>query len=164
MDLELVVSDLAQGGAPFAGAAVYVWQCSREGRYSLYSDGVTDQNYLRGVQVADAAGTVRFTTIFPGCYPGRWPHVHFEVYPSRQSIADAGEAIAVSQLALPADACRAVYGTAGYRASAASLSRISLRSDGVFGDDGAAHQLATARGDATGGYAVSLAFGVDRRT
>ena len=40
----------------------------------------TDENYLRGVQEADADGKLTFTTIFPACYSGRWPHVHFEVY------------------------------------------------------------------------------------
>jgi protocatechuate 3,4-dioxygenase beta subunit len=64
---------------PYEGAAVYLWHCDREGRYSLYSSGVTKDNYLRGVQVADSAGKVSFTSIFPGCYAGRWPHVHFEV-------------------------------------------------------------------------------------
>jgi protocatechuate 3,4-dioxygenase beta subunit len=33
-------------GAPMKDAAVYVWHCDREGRYSMYSDGATDQNYL----------------------------------------------------------------------------------------------------------------------
>ena len=33
MTLELVVSDLANGGVPFAGVAVYVWHCTREGGY-----------------------------------------------------------------------------------------------------------------------------------
>lgn len=37
---------------------------------------------LRGLQEADAEGWVEFTPIFPGCYAGRWPHVHFEVYES----------------------------------------------------------------------------------
>ena len=68
--------------APLAGQAVYLWHCDRPGRYSLYSSGVTNQNYLRGVQEADGSGVVTFTTIFPGCYAGRWPHIHFEVYPS----------------------------------------------------------------------------------
>src|SRR4029453_1536909 len=68
--------------APLPGYAVYVWHCSREGLYSLYSPGVTDQNYLRGVQETDANGQVTFTSIFPACYSGRWPHIHFEVYPS----------------------------------------------------------------------------------
>jgi protocatechuate 3,4-dioxygenase beta subunit len=72
-----VIQDLANGGAPFAGVAVYVWQCDREGRYSMYSEGAQDQNYLRGVQIADAEGRVRFTSIFPACYSGRWPHIHF---------------------------------------------------------------------------------------
>jgi protocatechuate 3,4-dioxygenase beta subunit len=80
---------------------VYVWHCDRETRYSMYSGGVTDQDYLRGVQIADATGTVRFTSIFPGCYAGRWPHVHFEVYPEQSAITDAATAIATSQVALP---------------------------------------------------------------
>ena len=40
--------------APLAGRAVYIWHCDRLGRYSLYNSGVTNQNYLRGVQEADA--------------------------------------------------------------------------------------------------------------
>jgi hypothetical protein len=51
MTLELIVRDLANGGTPFAGVAVYVWHCDREARYSLYSDGATDQNYLPGSAV-----------------------------------------------------------------------------------------------------------------
>ena len=70
------------GCAPLAGAAVYLWHCDREGRYSMYSEGVADENYLRGVQETDADGTVTFTSIFPAAYSGRWPHIHFEVYPS----------------------------------------------------------------------------------
>ena len=70
-----------------AGRAVYLWHCDRLGRYSLYSSGAANQNYLRGVQEADAAGRVTFTSIFPGCYAGRWPHIHFEVYPSLAAAA-----------------------------------------------------------------------------
>src|SRR5262245_39216261 len=39
--------------APLAGRAVYLWHCDRLGRYSLYSQGVTNQNFLRGTQEAD---------------------------------------------------------------------------------------------------------------
>ena len=56
--------------SPLAGRAVYIWHCDRAGGYSLYSQGVTNQNYLRGVQEADASGRVSFTSIFPGCYAG----------------------------------------------------------------------------------------------
>jgi protocatechuate 3,4-dioxygenase beta subunit len=162
--LELTVSDLANGGVPFEGVAVYVWHCTREGGYSLYSSGVEDQNYLRGVQVADADGRVRFTSIFPACYDGRWPHVHFEVYPDQGSTTDSTNALATSQVALPQDVCEAVYATAGYEASVGNLSRVSLSGDNVFGDDGGAGQLATVTGDVSSGYTVRLAVGVDTAT
>jgi protocatechuate 3,4-dioxygenase beta subunit len=164
MTLALTVSDLANGGVPFQGAAVYVWHCTREGGYSLYSSGIEDQNYLRGVQVTDADGLVRFTSVFPACYDGRWPHVHFEVYPDQAAITDSANAIATSQLALPQDVCETVYATAGYEASVGNLSRVSLSGDNVFGDDGGAGQLATVTGDVTGGYTVRLAVGVDTGT
>nr|WP_308167822.1 hypothetical protein [Catellatospora tritici] len=44
---------------------MYAWHCDREGRYSLYSSGVTNQNYLRGIQVTNASGTVTFTSVYP---------------------------------------------------------------------------------------------------
>src|SRR6266508_2030035 len=95
----LAVEDTANGCAPLANAAVYLWHCDRDGNYSLY--GVTDQNYLRGVQEADADGIVTFTSIYPACYAGRWPHIHFEVYPNLAAATDAAKRIATSQLALP---------------------------------------------------------------
>jgi protocatechuate 3,4-dioxygenase beta subunit len=164
MQLELVVKDLANGGGGFRGVAVYVWHCDREGRYSLYSDGVTNENYLRGVQIADADGRVRFTSIFPACYSGRWPHVHFEVYPDRSSITDDAKVIATSQVALPRDTCTEVYAQTGYEQSVTNLSRVSLESDNVFGDDRGKRQLATVTGDVTGGLNVALTVGVDTTT
>jgi len=164
MTLELDIKDLTHDGKPFAGVAVYVWHCDREGRYSMYSDGVTNENYLRGVQIADASGRVRFTSIFPACYSGRWPHIHFEVYPDQASITSSTKAIATSQVALPEDICKAVYARPGYSASVTNLARVTLQSDNVFGDDGGASQLATVTGDVTNGYTVSLAVGVDTTT
>ena len=164
MTLELVVRDLANGGAPFAGVAVYVWHCDREGRYSLYSDGVTDQNYLRGVQVSDAQGRVRFTSIFPACYSGRWPHIHFEVYPDQASIADSTAALATSHVALPQDTSETVYAEQGYESSVQTLSQVSLSNDNVFGEDAGALQLGMVSGDVASGYTITLAVGVDTST
>ena len=164
MTLELTLQDLANGGRPFAGVAVYVWHCNREGEYSLYSEAVKDQNYLRGVQIADATGTVRFTSVFPACYAGRWPHVHFEVYPDQASTTDAGNAVATSQVALPKDVCDQVYAQPGYSASVGNLARVSLATDNVFGDDGGVSQLAAVTGDVTAGYTVTLPVGVDTTT
>jgi protocatechuate 3,4-dioxygenase beta subunit len=164
MTLELTISDLANGGSPFEGVAVYVWHCTREGGYSLYSEGVTDENFLRGVQIADADGKVTFTSIFPACYDGRWPHIHFEVYPDQASITDSTNAIATSQVALPQDVCEAVYATTGYDASVRNLAQVSLDTDGVFGDDGGVSQLGTVSGSVGSGYRVALAVGVDTFT
>jgi protocatechuate 3,4-dioxygenase beta subunit len=164
MTLELTIKDLAESGAAFAGTAVYVWHCDREGRYSLYSDGVTAENYLRGVQIADAAGKVRFTSIFPACYTGRWPHVHFEVYPDQAAITDAGKAIATSQVALPKDISDTVYAQPGYEASVTNLAQVSLQDDNVFGDDDGASQLGMVTGSVRSGYTVSLVVGVDTTT
>ena len=164
MTLELTIADLANGGVPFAGVAVYVWHCDREGRYSMYSEGVTEENYLRGVQIADDDGKVRFTSIFPACYTGRWPHIHFEVYPDQASITDSTTAIATSQVALPKNACDAVYATTGYESSVSNLAQLTLASDNVFGDDSGASQLGAVTGSVAQGYTVTLTAGVDTTT
>lgn len=164
MALTLTILDMANNNKPFAGVAVYVWHCDAAGGYSMYSDGIEDETYLRGVQVADADGAVTFTSIFPACYTGRWPHIHFEVYPDVASITDATNAIATSQAALPEDACTTVYALSGYEGSTANLQQVTLDSDNVFGDDGGALQLATVTGDATAGYAVALTARVDTAT
>ena len=164
MTLVLDVVDMVDDDAPLAGAAVYVWHCDREGAYSLYADGLEDENYLRGVQVADADGRVTFTSIVPACYSGRWPHVHFEVYPDVASTTDAANAVATSQLALPESLCDAVYAISGYEQSVDNLADVTLASDNVFSDDSAATQLPTVSGDTSSGYAVSLRVGVDTST
>lgn len=164
LTITLALQDVADGYAPFAGAAVYLWHCDREGRYSMYSDGVESENYLRGVQVADVDGAVTFTSVFPACYTGRWPHVHFEVYPDLASTGDSANAVATSQLALPADVCDTVYAEPGYESSVTTRAQVSLESDTVFGDDGGASQLGTVTGDVAGGYAVRLTVAVDTTT
>ncbi|MFC6152759.1 intradiol ring-cleavage dioxygenase [Nocardioides yefusunii] len=164
MTLQLNLSDMANGGSAFAGVAVYVWHCDRNGDYSMYSSAIEKENYLRGVQVADDDGIVRFTSIFPACYTGRWPHIHFEVYPDADAIDDSTNAIATSQVALPQDACAKVYATDGYEASLKTFAEVSLDSDNVFGDDGGVLQLASVTGDVERGFAVQLAVREDTRT
>ncbi len=157
--IDLTVVDTANGCAPLTGAAVYVWHRDRDGRYSLYSPGATDQNYLRGVQETDASGAVSFTSIFPACYSGRWPHIHFEVYASLADATGGGNLRATSQLAIPQDACDEVYATDGYAQSVANLSQISLESDNVFGD-GSDQQLATVTGSVDDGFILGLSIPV----
>ncbi|WP_431278995.1 intradiol ring-cleavage dioxygenase [Leifsonia poae] len=150
----------ASTGAALAGAAVYIWHCDRDGEYSLYGNGVQNENYLRGVQQVDDTGTVTFTSIFPACYSGRWPHIHFEVYRDVATAIASGPIVKTSQLALPKEVCDAVYATNGYEQSVTNLSRTSLARDMVFGNDGGIHQIATMTGSVASGYAAALTIGV----
>ena len=139
--------------------AVYLWHCDQQGRYSLYSSGVTDQNYLRGVQGADADGNLTFTTIFPGCYDGRMPHVHFEVYRSLEQSNSASNRVKTSQFTFPMATLNEVYATTGYSASVGNLSRISYATDNIF-SDGYSLQLAAMSGNASDGYVATLTVAV----
>jgi protocatechuate 3,4-dioxygenase beta subunit len=159
LTIRITVKD-AEASQALVGAAVYVWHCDRDGNYSMYSSGFEEENYLRGVQEADATGTVTFSSVYPGCYPGRWPHVHFEVYERVADATSSGPIVKTSQLALPQAACEAVYGTDGYDASLGNLSGLSLATDNVFRDDGGRHQLAMMSGDNDQGWTAHLTIGV----
>jgi protocatechuate 3,4-dioxygenase beta subunit len=156
LTVTLTLLDNANGCTPLAGAAVYAWHCDRDGKYSMYDSGLKNENFLRGVQEADASGQVTFKTIFPGAYSGRWPHIHFEVFQSMSNATAAGQVLAVSQIALTEAACKEVYASAGYESSARNFPRTTLKSDNVFGNDGGIYQLATMAGSVSGGYAAGL--------
>jgi protocatechuate 3,4-dioxygenase beta subunit len=164
MTLELTLRDLAKSGAAGTGMAVYLWHCDRDGNYSLYGSGITEQNYLRGVQVADADGKVSFTSIFPACYSGRWPHIHFEVYDSLETAVAGQNARLTSQIALPQAACETVFAyDSGYARSVTNLAQTTLASDNVFGDGWDA-ELATVTGSPSSAMRVSLTVGVAEKS
>ncbi|MFK0041418.1 intradiol ring-cleavage dioxygenase [Paenarthrobacter sp. NPDC090517] len=156
LTVTLTLLDNANGCAPLAGAAVYAWHCDKDGKYSLYDSGLENENYLRGVQEADANGQLTFSTIYPGAYNGRWPHIHFEVFESMSNTTAAGQVLAVSQIALTETACKEVYASSGYESSARNFPNTTLTSDNVFGDDGGIYQLATMSGSVAGGYTAAL--------
>jgi protocatechuate 3,4-dioxygenase beta subunit len=145
--------------AALSGYAVYLWHCDRDGNYSLYSSGVTSENYLRGVQASDTSGNVTFQTIFPGCYSGRMTHVHFEVYPTLAKSTSAANRIKTSQFTFPMATLNEVYATSGYSASVRNLAQISYATDNVF-SDGTTLQMGAVTGNVTDGYVVTLTVGV----
>jgi protocatechuate 3,4-dioxygenase beta subunit len=159
LTIALTVRDAATGSA-LAGRGVYLWHCDREGRYSLYSQGVETENYLRGVQQTDANGTVTFTSVYPACYSGRWPHIHFEVYDDVATAVASGPIVKTSQIALPEETNALVYATSGYEASVRNAAQVSLAGDNVFGDDGGIHQIATMSGSVGAGYTAALTIGI----
>lgn len=162
LDLELTLVN-ADGCTPLEGYAIYLWHCDTTGNYSLYD--ITDANYLRGVGVADADGKVRFTTIFPGCYDGRWPHIHFEVFESVSAAVSGEASVLTAQIALPEAESAAVYAAdARYSNGTTNLGRISIATDNVFADnseDEIAQQTLVLSGDPASGYAGTVTIPVD---
>jgi protocatechuate 3,4-dioxygenase beta subunit len=158
--VNLTVTDASNDYTPLPGLAVYLWHCDRLGRYSMYSSGVEDENYLRGIAKTDGEGTAWFQTIFPACYSGRWPHIHFEVYASVAKAVSNGPIVKTSQIALPQAVCKKVYATSGYSGSLGNLASTSLSTDMVFGDDDAIHQLATVTGSTKSGFVANLTIGI----
>lgn len=85
--LDLAINVSSVGGsacAPLAGAVVDVWQCDAAGVYSGVEDRMIGFNtlgksFLRGFQRTDSGGLARFTTVYPGWYPGRAVHIHFKI-------------------------------------------------------------------------------------
>jgi protocatechuate 3,4-dioxygenase beta subunit len=147
----------ASGCANRSGYAVYIWHCDRDGNYSMYT--VANQNYLRGVQETAADGTVTFKSVFPACYSGRWPHIHFEVYESLELATLAGAKLATSQLALPKAQCDQVFATTGYEKSVSNLAQVSLATDMVF-SDGAETETPTMTGNVNDGFTATITVGV----
>jgi len=164
LSFTFTVTDMANDNVPFEGVAVYAWQCDAQGLYSMYSEGVEDETYLRGVQVADSNGQVTFQTIVPGCYAGRWTHIHFEVYPDAASATEGSNAIAISQVAFPEDMLGSIYQLDTYQGSAQNLEGVGgLDNDNVF-SDGYELQMGTFSGDTSSGYVGALSVAVDTTT
>ncbi len=93
---------------PLKGAAVDIWHADGLGEYSdESSQGTVGQTWLRGVQLTDAHGLVRFTTIYPGFYQGRAPHIHAKVH-------TGGHVVHTGQFFFPEPTSTKVYRTSPY--------------------------------------------------
>ena len=82
LHLVIHVYSISNNGSctPLKGARADIWHANSQGVYSAVSDkGTTGKKFLRGYQVTDNNGTVRFTTIYPGWYQGRAIHIHDKV-------------------------------------------------------------------------------------
>ena len=161
VQITVTLVDANNSCAPLAGYAVYIWHCDAAGNYSLYN--LPNESYLRGLQVSDANGRVTFTTIFPGCYAGRYPHIHFEVYSSAANATSGRYARLVSQFAMPAAQCALAYATSTYASSVSNYRSTSIAGDNVFADNSSAQMAVMTlamSGDATNGFTASSTIGI----
>lgn len=159
LTLNMRLQNIDAGCAPIRNAAVYIWHCDRDGGYSGYNGRENGDHrggtFLRGIQMSDERGQVSFITIFPGWYPGRITHIHFQVY-----LRDArgGRATATSQLAFPDEVVRSVYATSAYPRGQNGTVR-DIADDGLFSDNGR-YQTASVTGSITSGLVASLDVGI----
>ncbi len=73
------------GGAPGGGGS----GTTSSGSYSKGDQEASptdDGTYLRGAQVANSEGIVKFTTIHPGWYRGRTVHIHVKVHVNKKTV------------------------------------------------------------------------------
>lgn len=162
LDLEIALLGLAGGCNTMAGWALYLWQNDAAGDYSLYN--LPNANYLRGMQQSGNDGTVRFRTILPGCYGGRAPHVHFEIYSSAAAAIGGEPATLASQFTFPEEPLRKVYASdPRYGGSLANLDRWNAASDFVFrdaSDEVLALQTIALEGDPANGFRGTARVGI----
>ena len=151
--LTLRVSSVgAAGCAPLAGAMVDVWHCDAAGEYSDSGRNTAGKKFLRGHQVTDANGAARFTTIYPGWYPGRAVHIHFKV---RITAGPALGSEMTSQLYFDEAVTDRVLARAPYSVRG---QRTRNSEDGLFRRGGS--RLMLALSESGGGYAGEYHIGM----
>lgn len=153
LKINITINNRNNNCAALAGAIVDIWHCDKDGYYSEYggsgmqSANFTSVHFLRGRQTTDASGQVSFTSIFPGWYAGRAPHIHVHVYSA------SGTSLLVTQIAFPTDVCNTVYTTATNYYTRGTQDTSNTR-DNVFSDS-LANELATVSGSVSAGYVLS---------
>lgn len=163
--ITITVKNTNNSCAVLAGAIVDIWHCDKDGYYSEYGGtsmqtvNYTGVHFLRGRQVTDANGQVKFTSIFPGWYQSRATHIHVHIYTA------SGTSLLITQIAFPEGSNSAVAtvnssaGTAyGYTKGMTGYTYNA--SDNVFSDDTAGAQLAAVSGSVAAGYALTHTINV----
>lgn len=162
LDLNIALVNVSRSCQPLSGHVIYLWHCDKDGHYSIYD--LPEKNYLRAVAITDAEGKAEFTTIFPGCYPGRYPHMHFEIYRNINEATDYQNRILTSQLAMPEKICQEIYqGLKGYSSSLNNFAGSPLAADNIFANNTEkqlAAQTPEIKGNINSGYQGDLTIGV----
>ncbi|MFI6009294.1 intradiol ring-cleavage dioxygenase [Streptomyces sp. NPDC051243] len=181
LTLRLTVVDATDGCTPVPGAAVEIWHCDAWGYYSGYTtanpggsapaeseDGSTadDNTYLRGYQIANANGVVKFETIFPGWYTPRTCHIHLKVHTGGQKedgTYEGGKVNYTGQLFFDDEIAQEIFTLEPY--SKHSGSYTTLDNDMVYDGGGASSGLLTLKpvkkADPSKGYKGFLTLGID---
>lgn len=156
LDVAVVLSQVSSAGActPLVGALVDTWHCDALGVYSdISQQSSIGRRFLRGYQISDANGGVRFTTIYPGWYTGRAVHIHFKV---RTNPSGASGLEFTSQMFFDEALTDAVHAQSPY--SGKGRRDTTLSTDGIYRSGGSS-LLVPLRASGSG-YAGTFNVGV----
>ncbi|GGZ24089.1 hypothetical protein GCM10010365_50380 [Streptomyces poonensis] len=181
LTLRIVVQDTTESCAPAAGAAVEIWHCDAWGYYSGYTtanpggsapaeseDGsdADDQTYLRGYQIANVNGVVKFETIMPGWYTPRTCHIHVKVHTGGEKedgTYEGGKVNFTGQLFFDDDVAEQIFELEPYSKHTGTYTK--LDDDMVYDGGGASSGLLTLKpvhkGDPSKGYRGYITLGID---
>jgi protocatechuate 3,4-dioxygenase beta subunit len=157
LTVKLNIVNINDSCGPVTSGYVYIWHCDKDGVYAGYNTAV-GQTFCRGIQPIASDGSATFQTVYPGWYPGRITHIHFQVYLSTPT---QGTATATSQIAFPLAITQAVYGSTLYASHGQNTSVTSFAADNVF-SDGVTYELASVTGSVAAGYVATLNVGIRR--
>lgn len=159
LTVKITITNKNNSCKALASAIVDIWHCDAAGNYSEYggtgmqSTNYTSVHWLRGRQTTDANGLVTFTTIFPGWYSGRAPHIHVHIYDS------TGKSLLVTQIAYPTDVCNTVYTTTSPYSSRGTQDTQNSN-DNVFSDS-VAYEMSVITGSVAAGYTQTHTINVN---
>jgi len=161
LTLTITVVNADSSCALVENARVDIWHCNKDGYYSGYanqpgilgSKSYTGQTFLRGYQLTDANGQVKFVTIFPGWYSGRTTHIHFEVYVN--NVMKKTTQIAFTQSIVDAVDVSTLYASLG-------VNPITNASDSIMGDSATdlANETVSLSGSISAGYTGNYTIGL----
>ncbi|HMR82647.1 MAG TPA: intradiol ring-cleavage dioxygenase [Niabella sp.] len=158
LSVKIYITNRNNSCAALANAIVDIWHCDAAGNYSEYggtgmqSTNYTSVHWLRGRQTTGSNGLVTFTSIFPGWYSGRAPHIHVHVYNS------SGRSLLVTQIAFPTDICNTVYTTASPYSTRGTQDTQNSR-DNVFADS-LDFEMSAVTGSVSEGYTLTHTINV----
>lgn len=156
LTIKITIKNINNSCAALSGALVDIWHCTALGYYSEYTDtpgggyasiDYTASHFLRGRQTTDSNGLVTFTSIFPGWYSPRAPHIHVHIYNS------GGTSLLITQIAFPTDVCNALY-TSTTPYSARGVQDTANTADSVFSDS-LTNELSAVTGSVSAGYVLT---------
>ena len=143
---------------PLEKVIVDAWHADAGGLYSGYErqgdKGTIDtrgKTFMRGTQITGKDGRVEFSTIFPGWYTGRVPHIHVK-------LRFANKTEVVTQVYFPAEESKEIYAQKAYQPR--GQADTDFKGDVVLRNDDERKALSCEMSKDGAGYKASITLGV----